>query len=69
MSEWADYKIVFDKPLAGPPCELKTLYHVVHIPVARRILEDGRLRAGLIYDESKLRRSRISVTWLSAKPG
>lgn len=39
---------------------------MVHLPVARRILEDGRLRAGLVYDESKLNRSRTCVTWLSA---
>ena len=38
----------------------------MHLPAARRILEDGRLRGGLIYDESRLRKSRICVTWLSA---
>ena len=45
---------------------LSTVYHIVHLPAARRILEDGRLKAGLIYDKSKLNRSRICVTWLSA---
>jgi hypothetical protein len=36
------------------------------MPGARRILEDGRLRAGLIYDESRLNKSRTCVTWVSA---
>ncbi len=39
---------------------------MVHVPEARRILEDGRIRAGLVYDESRLNRSRLCVAWLSA---
>ena len=39
---------------------------MVHVPEARRILEDGRIKAGLVYDESRLQRSRMCVTWLSA---
>lgn len=61
MADWETYSF---KPSAG--CRLSSVYHVVHLPVARRILEDGALRAGLIADESKLNRSRTCVTWLSA---
>jgi hypothetical protein len=69
VSEWTPYKIVIPKESASSSRDgqlLETVYHVVHLPTARRILEDGCLRGGLIYDESKLRKSRICVTWLSA---
>jgi hypothetical protein len=46
--------------------ELTTVRHVVHVPAARRIVEDGSIKAGLIYDESKLNQTRQSVVWLSA---
>jgi len=39
---------------------------VAHVADACRIIEDGRIKAGLIGDESQLRRSRTSVCWLSA---
>jgi hypothetical protein len=69
VSEWTTYRIKIPKQSASAPGDgqlLETVYHVVHLPTARRILEDGQLRSGLIYDESKLRKSRICVTWLSA---
>lgn len=70
MSEWTDYRIRFPGSKGDLPyvlgAELTTVHHVVHIPVARRILEDGHIRAGLVYDESKLNKSRIAVSWLSA---
>lgn len=59
-AEWEQYKIT-DKY-----AELTTVKHIVHLPVARRIIEDGRIKSGLIFDKSRLRKSRISVTWLSA---
>ena len=34
---------------------------VVHLPIVRRILEDGHLRCGLIYDESRLRKCRVVI--------
>jgi hypothetical protein len=69
VSEWTPYRIEIPKRSApsvrdGQP--LETVYQIVHLPVARRILEDGCLRGGLIYDESRLQKSRICVTWLSA---
>ena len=59
--EWDRFK--FDIDLGG---ELTTVRHVVHMPQARRIVEDGRIKAGLVYDESRLNKSRISVAWVSA---
>jgi hypothetical protein len=41
-------------------------WHIVHVPAARRIIEDGKIKAGLVYDESRLNKSRISVAWVSA---
>ena len=46
--------------------ELSEVHHVVHVPEARRILEDGRIKASLVHDESRLDRSRLPVAWLSA---
>jgi len=69
VSEWTPYRIGLPKQGASPSDDgqlLETVYHVVHLPIARRILEDSHLRCGLIYDESRLRKSRICVTWLSA---
>ena len=70
MSEWTDYRITFPPLRDVPGCprgqSLDKVYHVVHVPTVRRILEDRRLKAGLIYDESKLRKSRIAVNWFSA---
>ena len=60
MPEWERYEI------SGRGRPLSTFHHIVHLPQARRILEDGYLRSGLIRDESRLNRSRICVTWLSA---
>ncbi len=68
MPEWDPYKVKIPKSGSMPDgtAVLDTLHHVVHVPAARRILEDGKLRAGLVCDESRLNKSRTSVTWLSA---
>jgi hypothetical protein len=69
MPEWTPYKIKLPAGPArrpGEAAELETVHHVVHVPEARRVLEDGVLRAGLIYDQSRLNKSRTCVTWLSA---
>ncbi len=68
-NEWSTYRISFPDTPNRKFTEgrlLETIYHVAHVPGARRILEDGRLKARIVYDESKLRNSRIAVTWLSA---
>jgi hypothetical protein len=68
MPEWTPYRINIPRKIDpfGSVCRLETVRHVVHVPEARRILEDTRLRAGLVYDESRLNRSRTCVTWVSA---
>lgn len=58
--EWETYKI------SDKYAELAMVKHIVHLPVARRIIEDGKIKSGLIFDKSRLKKSRISVTWLSA---
>lgn len=61
MPEWEKYKVE-----SWNEREFDVVYHVAHLPSAKRIVEDGRIKSGLIYDKSLLNRSRISVTWLSA---
>lgn len=49
-----------------PDCQpLTSVAHVAHVPTALRIAEDGRLRADLVFDKSKLNTERIRVVWLS----
>lgn len=64
MSEWEPYKIKGN--FASTGTKLDTVRHVAHQPAARRILEDKKIKAGLVYDESRLNTSRINVTWVSA---
>jgi hypothetical protein len=64
MTEWENYKIKGDLALVG--AKLNKVRHIVHVPTARRIIDDGKIKAGLVYDESRLNKSRISVTWVSA---
>ena len=69
MSEWEKYNFRIPRRGARGSTDgghLSTIYHIVHLPQTRRILEDGHLKARLVSDESKLKRSRICVTWLSA---
>ena len=61
--EWEKFAFV---PGEGSSRDLTTVRHVVHVQFARRIIEDGKIKAGLIYDESRLNKSRISVAWVSA---
>jgi hypothetical protein len=62
-AEWDRFKFEIGKENSN---ELTTVRHVVHVPFARRIVEDKRIKAGLIYDESRLKETRINVTWVSA---
>lgn len=45
--------------------QLERVFHVAHLTNATRIVEDGRIKQGLIYDKSKLNKDRILVCWLS----
>lgn len=69
--EWHSYRC--SVPAAGKKnwhkgdCSiLDKVYHIAHVPDACRILEDGEIKARLIGDESRLRKTRTSVSWVSA---
>jgi hypothetical protein len=62
--EWEKYRIKGEPAKAG--VELNIVRHIAHVPTARRIIEDQKIKAGLVYDQSRLNKSRISVVWLSA---
>jgi hypothetical protein len=61
MPDWDQYRI-----RRGEEVEMTTVRHIAQLPTATRIIEDDRIKSGLIYDQSVLNRSRISVVWLSA---
>jgi hypothetical protein len=68
-ASWAKFAVGKPSTRANwtePACQpLVTVSHVAHVPVAVRIVEDGRLRADLVFDKSKLNTRRIRVVWLS----
>jgi len=43
----------------------RTVSHVTHIEPSITILREGKIRAGLVFDKSKLNTKRILVSWLS----
>jgi hypothetical protein len=51
---------------SGQEAEVENVRHIAHVATAKRIVEDRRIKSGLIYDESVLNQTRISVAWLSA---
>ena len=53
------------KGVAGTCTVMMVAHHVTHTPAALRILEDGKITRGLIYDECALNNSRTTVVWLS----
>lgn len=70
MPEWTPYRCNIPAPgqtgFSQSICAtLDEVYHVAHVPAACRILEDGMIRAGLIGDESRLKKTRTSVIWVS----
>src|SRR5690348_7334233 len=68
--EWHPYRVIFRPPRrrwVDADCQqLETVFHVAHVPDACRILEDRKIKAGLIGDESRLKETRTTVAWLSA---
>ncbi|WP_224373054.1 hypothetical protein [Hyalangium versicolor] len=66
--EWKEFKVgvPYEPPKFNPTCiPLGRTYHVAHVSVAHQILAQGKLRAGLIHDKSKLNTHRILVNWFS----
>jgi hypothetical protein len=68
-SDWARFGVGQPSTDPGgfkPDCKpLTHVSHVAHVDVALDILRDGKIKSGLVYDESKLNKKRILVTWLS----
>jgi hypothetical protein len=62
-AEWDRFTFEIGK---GASNELTAVRHIAHVPAARGILEDKQIKAGLIYDDSRLNTSRINVAWVSA---
>lgn len=62
VKPWDKYKI---KPNASNNSRLKAITHIAHLETAVRILKDGKIRSGLVFDKSKLNKERILVNWLS----
>ena len=69
MHEWERFKVGNPSTLTKwteSSCQrLDSVHHVTHIRSAVRILNEGRIRSGLVYDKSKLNTHRIQVVWLS----
>lgn len=67
--EWVKFSVGKIKPTTKwtePNCQpLESIDHITHMESANRALSDGTIKAGLVFDESKLNRDRIRVVWLS----
>jgi hypothetical protein len=67
--EWKKYAV--GEPSKRPNwtnsdcCPLESVHHICHVADAFRMLEDGRIRSSLIWDESRLNNTRTCVSWLS----
>jgi hypothetical protein len=63
---WTPYACkVPGKGVTGTCTVMDVVHHVTHTQSALRILEDGKISRGLIYDECSLNASRTTVVWLS----
>jgi hypothetical protein len=60
MTEWTRFK-----PADGYHIWPDNVSHVTHLASGLSVFSEGRIRAGLVYDESKLNRERIQVVWVS----
>ena len=62
-AEWIKYKVGTVNTRYCQP--FSTVRHIAHIVDAIRIMEDRLIRPSLVRDESRLRNSRICVSWVS----
>ena len=63
--EWSSYACTGS--VGDVSCsQFDTVHHIAHVPQAQRIIQDGQIAAGLVYDKSRLNASRLAVSWLSA---
>ena len=70
MPEWTEYFCLTPKkksePLPANCLQFSEVYHVAHLSDAKRILVEGVIKGAPIEKDSRLRRSRTPVSWLSA---
>ena len=66
---WTRFAMKLDsKGMPGRNCLVfPPVTHISHTSDAIRIVEDGRIRTSLVYDESRLNTERVAVCWLSPK--
>lgn len=64
---WQEFKVgkLPAKGYARSCTEFAEVYHTAHVPDAIRILDDDLIRQSLVWDESKLRNTRTTVSWVS----
>lgn len=62
--EWLDYRFDPDPQITEGRCFTEA-FHIAHLDDAMKIISDGRVKAGLVYDESRLRTARTAVSWVS----
>jgi len=62
---WFAYRVKEDDFLDAECEEFTSVAHVTHVENALSIVKCSALRPQLVYDESKLRKRRILVIWLS----
>jgi hypothetical protein len=70
MSEWTPYRIQIPRESAPSSRDgqlLETVYHVVHVPLARRILEDGHLTDDLTFQRFAAALRGHAVTFLGSQ--
>jgi hypothetical protein len=63
--EWTQFATIGPGVDSSTMSQLNTVYHVTHLRSAPTVIEDGKIVAGVVFDESKLNTERILVTWLS----
>lgn len=62
---WQEFNIVKPGEESSRCTSLGRISHVAHVSAAVRIIEDSKIRSGLVYDKSILKTERIPVVWLS----
>jgi hypothetical protein len=67
--EWSEFAVSAPSQIPNQyerACQpLNFLSHTTHVRNGLDLIQDGEIKAGLVYDESRLNEERILVTWLS----
>jgi hypothetical protein len=66
LPEWDLYEATLPPPKYGNTFELTEVFTIMHIREAMRAIEDEKISARLVYDESRLNTARLPVVWSSA---